>query len=110
MGSDEPVIPNKIECSDDERQELARLITAHTAQYNSIQQALKEATLNRREHVAKRAAMERQQLLGTPDGALRRRQIINDADAINTSIGVTESLRRTRQMMSEVRYSCDKIQ
>lgn len=89
--------------SDEERQGLVRLLTTHAAEYNRIQRALKEATLLRRQYVAKRAAMERQQLLGTPEGAVRRRQIISEADAINTSIGITESLRRTRQMMSEVR-------
>jgi hypothetical protein len=49
------------------------------------------------------ATLERQQLLGTPEAAARRKQMTTDADVVGTSEGITESLRRTRQMMAEVR-------
>jgi hypothetical protein len=81
---------------------VARLLTAHASQYNHIQQSLKSAALHRRQNAAKIAALERQQLLGTPEAAAKRKQMVTDADVVGVSEGITESLRRTRQIMSEV--------
>ncbi|KAL4541178.1 hypothetical protein Ndes2526B_g05721 [Nannochloris sp. 'desiccata'] len=87
--------------SDEERETVARLLTAHASQYNHIQQSLKSAALHRHQNANKIAALERQQLLGTPEAAAKRKQMATDADVVGTSEGITESLRRTRQIMSE---------
>ena len=64
---------------------------------------MKSAALHRRQNAHKLAALERQQLLGTPEAAAKRKQMATVADVIGVSEGITESLRRTRQIMSEVR-------
>jgi hypothetical protein len=87
--------------SDEERQGVARLLSAHAAQYNAIQTAFKSAALQRRQTAAAAAAAERASLLGTPEGAARRRAMAAEADVVGAAEGITESLRRTRQMMAE---------
>ena len=93
-------------CSEEDCQTVARLLTAHAAQYSNIQKAFKAAALQRRQNAAKQADTDRQQLLGSPEAAMRRRQMATDADVVGASEGITDSLRRTRQMIAEVIIHC----
>lgn len=82
---------------------MAALLSAHVAEYDRVQQALKAAAAAQRQAAAQTAAQERQELLGGPEGAARRRQMHTDADMVSASQGITDSLRRARQVMAEVR-------
>jgi hypothetical protein len=89
--------------SDEERQRVAVLLTRHKAEYERIQQASKDAALQQRRRAAQSAANERKELLaGAADPAAKQRALQTQAELVTASQGVTEGLRRTRQVLAEV--------
>jgi hypothetical protein len=81
---------------------VATLLTAHVNAYNTIQQALRSAAYQQRHNAVQTAAQQRSELLGGVYAGTRRRQLANDSDLVAASEGITDSLRRTRQMLGEV--------
>ncbi|GAB4820636.1 hypothetical protein N2152v2_007682 [Parachlorella kessleri] len=88
--------------SDEERQQVAVLLTRHKAEYERIQQAFKGAALEQRRRAVQGAAEQRKELLaGAADPAARQRALVAQAQLVEASEGVTEGLRRTRQVLAE---------
>jgi len=83
---------------------VALLLTRHKAEYEHIQQAFKGAALEQRRRAVQGAAEHRKELLaGAADPAARQRALVAQAQLVEASEGVTEGLRRTRQVLAEVR-------
>lgn len=91
-------------CSDEDRQAVAALLTRRKAEYERIQQAFKAAALAQRRRAAASMVEERKELLaGAADPAARQRQLAAQGELVAASEGVTDGLRRTRQVLAEVR-------
>lgn len=87
--------------TEEERERIAQIVSAHVSTYHDIQKELRQSFQNRRQKWARRIAVQRQELFGGEEAAARRRQLISEADVVAKSRGITESLRRTRQVMEE---------
>ena len=88
-------------CSDDERQVVAALLAQHKAEYGRIQAALREAAVRQRQIAMASAAEERKELLAGAAPLGRQRQLQTEGDMVAVSEGVTDGLRRTRQVLTE---------
>ena len=87
--------------TEEERELIAKIISAHVSRYHEVQQEIRSSTVKRRQKLGQKAMAQRQELLGGPEAVARRRQLITEGDVVAKSQGITESLRRTRQLMSE---------
>lgn len=82
---------------------MAALLSRHKVEYERILQAFKQAALQQRQRAAQSAAEERKELLaGAADPAAKQRQLAMQGELVAASEGVTEGLRRTRQVLAEV--------
>lgn len=90
---------------DEEQEYISHLLNSHKVEYNRLQAALKNAAYERQVKARQRMDQDRRLLLGTDQEALdRRKRITTEAQLVEAAKGTTESLRRTRQMITEVGF------
>lgn len=88
---------------EEESTQYITLLSKEKRDYESIQVAFKSAVAQRREKQRERAVHAREELLrGSQDIAGARKQLQTESDIIRTSENITDSLRRTRNIMAQV--------
>jgi len=87
---------------EEESTQYITLLSKEKRDYESIQVAFKSAVAQRREKQRERAVHAREELLrGSQDIAGARKQLQTESDIIRTSENITDSLRRTRNIMAQ---------
>eukprot|EP00890_Picochlorum_soloecismus_P000110 jgi/Picsp_1/109/NSC_00109-R1_vesicle transport protein len=77
------------------------LLSNQKRQYESMQMRLRQAAAQRKERKRHIILKSRDELLGPGDGAAKRRQLASEADVLAASTGVTESLKRTKNLLAQ---------
>lgn len=97
--------------SDDEVQSAQSLLESWKSQYNSLRINLRNANLQAKDNMRKAAQEERELLLGGgTESTARRRNLQTKAGMTSAAESITESLRRTRQLMvQEVERSTNTL-
>ena len=82
------------------------MLRQHKREYERLQQAFRSANLAARRATEAQTASERAALLAGGDPQARRQRAAAEGGLAAASESVTESLRRTRHMMTQVRGCC----
>ncbi|XVE65753.1 hypothetical protein DITRI_Ditri08aG0024700 [Diplodiscus trichospermus] len=86
--------------TDEEVQSAKALLEAWKSQYQSLRLSLRNANLQAKDNMRKTAQKERELLLGGgEESTIRRRNLQTKAGMTSAAESITESLRRTRQLM-----------
>ncbi|XP_022749012.1 uncharacterized protein LOC111298558 [Durio zibethinus] len=86
--------------TDEEVQSAKALLEAWTSQRQSLRLSLRNANLQAKDNMRKTAQKERELLLGGgEESTIRRRNLQTKAGMTSAAESITESLRRTRQLM-----------
>ena len=106
-GNNDPSFFCGIPSREEESTQYVTLLSKEKRDYESIQVAFKSAVAQRREKQRERAVHAREELLrGSHDIAGARKQLQTESDIIRTSENITDSLRRTRNLMAQVLHPC----
>ncbi|XP_010532820.1 PREDICTED: uncharacterized protein LOC104808740 [Tarenaya hassleriana] len=97
--------------SDDQVQSAQTLLDSWKNRYNSLRINLRNANLQAKDNIRKAAQEERELLLGGgTESTVRRRNLQTKAGMTSAAEGITESLRRSRQLMvQEVERSTNTL-
>ncbi|OMO95320.1 Sec20 [Corchorus olitorius] len=86
--------------TDEEVQSAKALLESWKSQYQSLRLSLRNANLQAKDNMRKTAQRERELLLGGgEESTIRRRNLQTKAGMTSAAESITESLRRTRQLM-----------
>ncbi|OMP03155.1 Sec20 [Corchorus capsularis] len=86
--------------TDEEVQSAKALLESWKSQYQSLRLSLRKANLQAKDNMRKTAQRERELLLGGgEESTIRRRNLQTKAGMTSAAESITESLRRTRQLM-----------
>ena len=81
---------------------MAALLAAHKAEYARIQAAIKQAALQQHRSALRAADADRRELLSGADPSARQAALQSEAGVVATAEGITDGMRRTRQVLAEV--------
>lgn len=74
--------------------------------YSSLQQANRQASTQVQQNAAKHLREQRKALLGSPDPSAKQRQLQDSSQLLGASKDITQGLRRTKQLLSQVQALC----
>ncbi|CAG8454965.1 3849_t:CDS:2 [Acaulospora colombiana] len=89
-----------------DRQAILQRLLRNEDQYKQLQVSLRRAILTSKQNIEREAKIEREMLLGRNDGRnqafeMRRRNLTSEDALLHSATDVTESLRRTTQLMQQ---------
>jgi hypothetical protein len=88
-------------CSEEETQACIVALSKQRQEYEAIQEEFKATAIKKREIERKEVESARLELLGSGDAMQTRKKWKTEADVIAASEGITESLRRTKNIMAQ---------
>ncbi|CAG8559613.1 7407_t:CDS:2 [Acaulospora morrowiae] len=90
-----------------DKQQILQRLHRNEEQYKQLQASLRRAILTSKQNIEREAKIEREMLLGRNDGRnqevfeMRRRNFTSEDSLLHSASDVTESLRRTTQLMQQ---------
>lgn len=88
-------------CSEEESERYSRALSKQRYEYEEILKGFKVAAVQRKEKERQRRSHAREELLGSNQASVVRKQWKNESDLVSASQNITESMKRTKNILAQ---------